>query len=277
MPTVYLERANGDLINHCQCKRSLVAVPGQMDCPWCGCGWLFTCMKCRKAYAFARGFVIDASLEDLGRQDLQTSLGRAPHPQELTEWVATMGVLLRNVQPGCTYVYFDGHLIDARSSGVRFEGIHSRHELPYVPQVRALRDPRLIEGLLADEQYWLDRAVTPPAASPTPAPAREPHARGTRAFPLILLVFSPLLLAILILLAGMPWQRTDHPVPIPAMILGAGLGLVPIALVIITGMRTADGCPNCRKWINYFRFDTGRALTCRRCRTTWRAGDHSLR
>ena len=52
--TVYLVKANNDLISHCACSNAVIGAPAQMDCPWCGCGWLFVCSKCRKAFSFAR-------------------------------------------------------------------------------------------------------------------------------------------------------------------------------------------------------------------------------
>src|SRR5262249_18861030 len=52
---VYLRKANNDLVSHCACAQAdaLVTAPSQMDCPWCGCGWLFICSRCRKAFTFA--------------------------------------------------------------------------------------------------------------------------------------------------------------------------------------------------------------------------------
>jgi len=47
---VYLVKASNDLISHCKCEYAPIGAPGQMDCPWCGCGWLFLCPKCRRAF-----------------------------------------------------------------------------------------------------------------------------------------------------------------------------------------------------------------------------------
>jgi hypothetical protein len=48
---LYLRKANDDFVSHCKCPKadSLISSPGQMDCPWCGCGWLFICSRCNKA------------------------------------------------------------------------------------------------------------------------------------------------------------------------------------------------------------------------------------
>ena len=45
---VYLKKASNELISHCGCEESRISYPAQMDCPWCGCGWLFSCITCRK-------------------------------------------------------------------------------------------------------------------------------------------------------------------------------------------------------------------------------------
>ena len=50
----YIAKANNDVLSHCQCADTLAAGPAQLDCPWCGCGWLFSCIKCRKAFTFGR-------------------------------------------------------------------------------------------------------------------------------------------------------------------------------------------------------------------------------
>ena len=34
------------------------------------------------------------------------------------------------------------------------EGWHSRHELPFVPQVAALTDPEVVESILSNPEYW---------------------------------------------------------------------------------------------------------------------------
>lgn len=45
--TIYLIKDNDDLCSHCACETAYITFPPQMDCPWCGCGWLFSCTACR--------------------------------------------------------------------------------------------------------------------------------------------------------------------------------------------------------------------------------------
>src|SRR5579863_879047 len=82
---VYLAKANNDLISRCTCDRTFIGAPSQMDCPWCGCGWLFLCPKCRKAFTFAQAEEVDLTWEQLAHNDLDGKWGRQPTSQEVME------------------------------------------------------------------------------------------------------------------------------------------------------------------------------------------------
>src|ERR1044072_4140144 len=105
---IYLRKANNDLISHCKCADGYISTPAQMDCPWCGCGWLFTCSDCRKAFTFAEAVEVDFSLEQMARRDLQhwERAGTHPSEEDIESWVEFMGVFLRGAQVGHRYVYF---------------------------------------------------------------------------------------------------------------------------------------------------------------------------
>lgn len=151
--TVYLKRANSKLICHCHCRDALISFPLQAACPWCGCGWLFTCSKCGKAFTFAKAVEIDFSLEDLvkrGFDAMQTSFTRA----DIRSWVSTMRRLLKGVVPGEQYVYFDGQFVPTAQADLELTGLHMKHSLNCVPQVEALRDKSIIKGLLRNQSYW---------------------------------------------------------------------------------------------------------------------------
>jgi hypothetical protein len=156
--TIYLERSRKDLICHCRCRQSLIAAPVQMDCPWCGCGWLFTCLNCRKAYTFARGVEVDEPLQELAKMDLEARRGTELELDDLHGWVEWMGVLLEGIEPGREYVYLDGFFIDVDSGPLRFDGWHSRHDLPWVPQMRAVEDPTAIHDTIGSQEYWAQTA-----------------------------------------------------------------------------------------------------------------------
>src|SRR5215210_3079207 len=129
--TIYLERANRKLVCHCACRESLISSPPQMDCPWCGCGWLFTCIVCRKAYAFARGVEIEQSLVELAEEDLTAKFDTKPSDVDVARWVEWMSVLLKGVEPGRDYVYLDGFYVPADTGPLGFEGWHAHHDLPW--------------------------------------------------------------------------------------------------------------------------------------------------
>ena len=155
--TLYLVKANDDFVSFCRCKRALASSPPQMDCPWCGCGWLFTCIECRKAFTFAKAVVVPQSLEELGRDDLRGRWHKDPSPEQLAEWVEWMKMLLKPIEAGKVYVYFDGTYFPTDASGIKLDGWHAHHDLMFVPQVEAMRNPEVRETVLSNKEYWETR------------------------------------------------------------------------------------------------------------------------
>jgi hypothetical protein len=161
---IYLVKANDQLVSHCACANALITFPSQMDCPWCGCGWLFTCIVCRKAFTFAKGIEVYESWEETGKRDLRNRWRKEPTLDEVAEWVGAMKGLLTEVRVGEEYVCFDGLIIPTAAASICFEGWHSRHDLVFVPQVAALRDPSLLTSLLCNHSYW-DRTAAKPSGA----------------------------------------------------------------------------------------------------------------
>jgi hypothetical protein len=159
---VYLERDDSELVCHCNCDNALITFPPQMDCPWCGCGWLFTCIECRKAFTFARGVKVKDSWEELARRDLANRSGSKPSKEDISGWVVAMKELMAGVQVGERYVCFDGYFVQVDEPSLRFEGWHSRHKLDFVPQVAALKDPSITQRILSNPEYWRSRALENP-------------------------------------------------------------------------------------------------------------------
>jgi hypothetical protein len=158
---IHLRKANDDLVSHCKCDKAdaLISAPGQMDCPWCGCGWLFICNRCRKAFTFAEGVRVDESWTEIGKRSLRGFYGREPEPKEIDEWVGFMKFLHKGVRTGGKYVYFDGYVVPATAEGIAVEGSHARHDLDYVPQVAALTDPEIMNDLLCSHEYWQSNRI----------------------------------------------------------------------------------------------------------------------
>ena len=156
---VYLVKESADLVCHCKCADALITFPPQMDCPWCGCGWLFTCIECRKAFTFARGVLVDETLEKIAVRDLRNRWEKEPAPKDVVEWVEAMRILLKDVEVGREYVYLDGFFIAADAEKVAFEGWAARHGLPRMPQSQARVDANALERSLGDINYWRARWV----------------------------------------------------------------------------------------------------------------------
>ena len=156
---VYLVKDNDELVSHCSCRRAYITFPPQMDCPWCGCGWLFTCADCRKAFTFARAVEVDESWEELARRDLVGAWNESPTEEDVAEWIGAMQELLADVEVGRQYVCLDGLILPTDAGEARFCGWHAEHDLDFVPQVAALDDESVLEDVLANEAYWQSRAI----------------------------------------------------------------------------------------------------------------------
>jgi hypothetical protein len=153
-PVVFLVKANNDLVSFCTCVRTYIGAPAQMGCPWCGCGWLFICPKCNRAFAFAQAEEVNLTWEELAHNDLDRKRGRQPTSQEVQEWVGFMKILLKDIQVGKKYAYIDGWVFPRDRQNIRFEGMHARHALAEVPQFTALKDKTLLDRTLDSEDYW---------------------------------------------------------------------------------------------------------------------------
>jgi hypothetical protein len=158
---LYLVKESDDLVSHCtcDCDAAYVTYPGQMDCPWCGCGWLFTCINCRKAFTFAKAVEVPESWEDIARRDLTNGMDEPPTDEEIHDWVEMMQLLMADLEEGEVYVYLDGHYIPAGSEGAEFDGWYADHNLEFLPQVEALDDESLVDSVLANPDYWNERRI----------------------------------------------------------------------------------------------------------------------
>ncbi len=157
---LYLKKASNELISHCTCDDAPITFPPQMDCPWCGCGWLFCCANCRKAFTFAVAVEMDESWEATALRDLKNR-GKdfKPTEDDVADWVEAMQELCSEIEVGEEYVYLDGWFIPRDTDEITIEGMHSYHELTCVPQVVALKDKKIIEEVLGNQDYWAENEV----------------------------------------------------------------------------------------------------------------------
>lgn len=159
MAILYLVKKNNELISHCKCEESIVGEPGQLDCPWCGCGWLFSCTKCRKAFTFAEAKEIDKTWEELAREDLLGYSGKEPELEDVDNWIECMQHMMSHIEVGRTYIYLDGCFIPADEEGFEFEGWASKHSFYKTPQVIALEDKAILDQVLSNPEYWTENAI----------------------------------------------------------------------------------------------------------------------
>lgn len=154
----YIFKANNNVLSHCQCADEPASWPGQADCPWCGCGWLISCSKCRKALTFAEVRQTDVPLEVLAREDLRRFWnGENPSQTEVDAWVSYMTQSLENFEVGTTVVYLDGRYFPVTEKPVSFIGDYAMHDLPLLPHAEALVSPDSLPQTLGDPDYWLER------------------------------------------------------------------------------------------------------------------------
>lgn len=161
---VYLRKSGDELVSFCKCGDGLVTFPAQLDCPWCGCGWLFTCIQCRKPFTFAEGVEIESSWEALARRDITNRNYGPVTDARIAEWITAMKEILADVRPGEHYVILDGKVFPRTKAALAFDGWYARHDLKGVPHVQALTDPGVKTQILANEGYWKKRAISVPAS-----------------------------------------------------------------------------------------------------------------
>ena len=151
---IYLRKANDDLLSHCDCGDGRITSSPQADCPWCGCGWLFTCIGCRKAFSFAVGVELDMTWEELARADL-AGLGLPEISEsDVEEWVDDMQGWLADVVPGREYACLDGVLWERDARDVEFEGIYASHRFDRLPHLDVLAGKSAVGDVLGSVEYW---------------------------------------------------------------------------------------------------------------------------
>lgn len=108
---------------------------------------------------FADGVKLDATWEDLAREDIRNSWKEEPADDVVADWVEEMQHILHDIQPGERYVILDGAVIPADATGAEFEGWYARHDLDSLPHIDALTDDTVIPQRLANMDYWQGHAL----------------------------------------------------------------------------------------------------------------------
>ena len=164
--TLYLRKDSDDVLSFCKCaaEDALVAHPGQLDCPWCGCGFLFSCWKCRKAFTFATAIETELSLEEIVERDYESFMGDARNKPEVRMLRLDMRrrnieLMIRGIELGGRYVYLDGFAHRVGAFPPAFTGVYGHHSLDAVPQLRAGANADTLQEDL-DQAYWLSARDT---------------------------------------------------------------------------------------------------------------------
>lgn len=154
----YITKANNDVLSHCQCTDQVAAGPAQLDCPWCGCGWLISCMKCRKAFTFARVVDVDRSYADIVREDF-ASRGSDVDEDEVRHGAEWMADAFADLTVGDTVVYLDGSYLLVGTTNFAYDGWHAQHDFDRLPHATALEQPDALRSTLGVRQYWDEREL----------------------------------------------------------------------------------------------------------------------
>jgi len=160
--TLWLIKDDPDGKWYCQCPQGIVNAPhhDEHTYPTGGTGWLFTCVRCRKAFMFAKAALIQPSLMDLAARDTPRTrkvMDKHGNVREhvllatAAEWLARVEPMAAELREGRRYVFFDGRLLEAIHGPVKFKGLWRSHDLADLPH---LSDPPLGD-LLTDPDYWL--------------------------------------------------------------------------------------------------------------------------
>ena len=156
-PTKFLFKANDDVLSFCQCENQPALSEGQLDCPWCGCGWMISCSKCTKSFVYAEVRETDIPLIELGRREVAARGLKTVTEDDIRQWAESMAEELEPFAVGDIVVYLDGTYWRVDATDVEFDGYYASHSFDRLPHAEALEDPAVLRAVLGDKQYWLDR------------------------------------------------------------------------------------------------------------------------
>lgn len=154
----FIFKTNDDILSFCTCEGAPAMSSGQLDCPWCGCGWMISCSRCTKSFVFAEIRETQIPLVELGWREA-AARGLTVTEQEVAEWVEGMAEALAPFEVGDVIVYLDGEYWRLDATDIAFDGWFASHRLARLPHAEALADPPLLRRVLGDSNYWFDREL----------------------------------------------------------------------------------------------------------------------
>lgn len=156
----FITKANDDVLSRCTCTGVIAAGPAQLDCPWCGCGWLISCMNCRKAFTFARVIDFPGSYRDIVREDFQRR-GEDVTEDDITRGALWMEEAFSNLKIGDIVVWLDGAYMPLDTANFAYDGWHAQHDFDRLPHAVALEQPGALQQTLGNQAYWQERELEP--------------------------------------------------------------------------------------------------------------------
>lgn len=152
----FLIKANDEVLSHCSCVSPLAAGSSQLDCPWCGCGWLICCQDCGKAFTYARVVQTDLSYDQIVRRDFSRRGYDLTEAQisDIANWLADA---MAPFELDEIVVYLDGAYFAVKQRDINFTGFFARHQMDQLPHALALDDPAILLEKLGNKSYWFDR------------------------------------------------------------------------------------------------------------------------
>lgn len=151
-----IAKANNDVISWCRCSSALAGLPGQLGCPWCGCGWLLNCTTCDKSFTYGRIVRVEYSYADFVRADMR-SKGYEATDIDIKSDADLYHEMLSDFRHGDEVIYFDGCFFRVEETDVKFEGLFANHQFSQLPHFEAKLNPSILRTILGDKKYWIDR------------------------------------------------------------------------------------------------------------------------
>ncbi len=154
----YIVKANDDGISYCRCASAIAAPTLQLDCPWCGCGWMIGCVECRKCFVYARVAEVEGSYAELTRGDFEAG-GYSFTEQDVIDDALWRERMLAPLKIGQIVVCLDGRFLPVDTTGVEFGGQYAQHRLDRLPHAIELEQPGALRTILGDPEYWITREL----------------------------------------------------------------------------------------------------------------------
>ncbi len=155
----FLFKANDDVLSHCRCVGEPAASTGQLDCPWCGCGWLISCSKCLKAFTYGVIRNTDIPIVELGRLEVKRRGLKTVTEDDMLAWADAMEREFKRFKVGQKVVYLDGHYFPLGATNISFKGYFAKHKFKTLPHADALKHPDVLRATFIEPSYWLEREL----------------------------------------------------------------------------------------------------------------------